>query len=271
MFLIDEYQFLTFQLPVGKGGGICMYIRNSFVVNIVPVRMKYEKLKHFQVAIAMTPIERMICAIIYRPSHTSISNFLLELNDYYSEILSVLNPDDEICFMGDFNINLMAINNNLKSFLKIMYSNCLFPLILLPSRITLKSCTLIDKIFINYPLTVDSDLIIYYSSDHLPVFVIMLTSVNAFNNKDDQINSYKRYLLQHRLNMLCDELKDIDWTFITDDITVDDDFYKFITCFLNKYYSVSIPSKSSSINILLIKSVINIVAKPLCSIFNKAF
>ena len=96
MFLIDEFQFLTFQLPVGKGGGICMNIRNSFVVNIVPVQMKYETLEYFQVAIAMTPTKRMICAIIYRPPHTSVSNFLLELNGYCAEILSVSNPDDEI-------------------------------------------------------------------------------------------------------------------------------------------------------------------------------
>ena len=77
MFLIDGYKLLTCQHPVGKGGGIYMYIRTSFVVITVPVQMKYEMFKYFQVTIAMTLTKRMICAIMYRPPHTSVSNFLL--------------------------------------------------------------------------------------------------------------------------------------------------------------------------------------------------
>ena len=91
-----------------------------------------------------------------------------------------------------------------------MYSNDAFPMILCPSRIKLKSCTLIDNIFINNPLAVDSGLIFCDISDYLPVFVIMPTSVNVINNKDDQINNNKRYLPQHRLNTLCNESRDVD-------------------------------------------------------------
>ena len=54
----------------------------------------------------------------------------------------------------------MSDSNNVKLFLEIMYMNYLFPMILHPSRITHKSFSLIDKIFIYNPLATESGLII---------------------------------------------------------------------------------------------------------------
>ena len=94
--------------------------------------------------------------------------------------------------MGDFNINLMSDSNNVKSLLEIMYMHYLFPKILRPSRITHKSFSLINNIFIYNSLAAESGLIISHISDHLPVFLILPCDTTI--NNDAQHIYNKCYL-----------------------------------------------------------------------------
>ena len=101
----------------------------------------------------------MICSVIYRSSHTSVVKFLSEYEEYSSILLQAARTDD-ICIVGDFNINLIAERNKIvANFLNILYSGFLFLMIFRPSRITPRSCILIDNIFINNPLVTKCGLI----------------------------------------------------------------------------------------------------------------
>ena len=53
--------------------------------------------------------------------------------------------------MGDFNINLLKSeeNQHVNDFLNQMFSSSFYPLISRPTRITNRSATLIDNIFVN--------------------------------------------------------------------------------------------------------------------------
>ena len=102
-----------------------------------------------------------------------MSKFVSEFNGYCSTVTQA-KTNDEFCFMGNFNINLMSDSNNVKLFLEIMYINYICPMILYPNRITHKSYSVIRNIFINNLLATESDLISSDISDHLTVFVILL-------------------------------------------------------------------------------------------------
>ena len=83
-----------------------------------------------------------------------------------------------LILLGDFNIDLLKCENNSNhsNFLDILCSHSILPTILLPTRITSSSKTLIDNIFISsskYDLTAGN--IISCISDHLPQFLFFNT------------------------------------------------------------------------------------------------
>lgn len=147
--------------------------------------------------------------------------------DTFSEKLAAMfrNSNDKkkvqiIC--GDFNIDLLKPNGHQKTsdFIHAMYSNCLFPVIIKPSRITIDTATLKDNIFTN---KIDYDivggLIINDISDHLPVFAIFR---NYFGIKAKQ-NTYtlemKRYRTPRAIAALKVDLEEQNWNevYVNDD------------------------------------------------------
>ena len=116
--------------------------------------------------------KHMMLTIVYRPPNSDIQLF----NDYISDLISKLKIENKTSyFMGDFNIDLLEINNHLLSaeFIETMYSSMLFPFITKPTRVKGPSATLIDNIFSN-DLTNDHFNGIFFTdiSDHFPVFCI---------------------------------------------------------------------------------------------------
>ena len=118
--------------------------------------------------------KNVIVGVVYRPPDTDIKLF----NECFTEILSVVKAENKLPYLlGDFNINLLNVNNHPPSqeFIDIMYSHSLFPTITKPSRVTHSSATLIDNIFCESVMD-PSDTVsgIFYTdvSDHFPVFHI---------------------------------------------------------------------------------------------------
>lgn len=77
-----------------------------------------------------------------------------------------------IVVCGDFNVDLLKDHTMKRHFLDTMYSICLFPTILRPTRITCDSATLIDHILVDeIGNRVVIGLLINDITDHPPVFV----------------------------------------------------------------------------------------------------
>ena len=88
-------------------------------------------------------------AVIYRHPKANITNF----NDKFHSVLDKINLDKsiEIYFIaGDFNVNLINYDTHkpTKTFLDNLISNSFLSSIYLPTRVTYKSSTLIDNIFV---------------------------------------------------------------------------------------------------------------------------
>ena len=120
-----------------------------------------------------------------------------------------------LCYLlGDFNINLLGVNNSdiPGEFLDIIYSSFFKPLISKPTRITTNTATLIDNIFTN----VFDDKAAYINgllcagiSDHIPIFHIHnLSNENLRENKKvKHIRKYDR----HSMESFISNLDCTDW------------------------------------------------------------
>ena len=101
------------------------------------------------IEIKSTSSKNIIIGCLYR-HHEKITDFI---DNFLVDILAKLRKDkNKTCIlMGDFNIDLLKIGDHDEScrFYEILSENGFRPLILQPSRVTGKSSTLIDNIFIN--------------------------------------------------------------------------------------------------------------------------
>ena len=115
---------------------------------------------------------RLLIISIYRPPSANDILFI----DKLSELLCMIsgNGYDEIILCGDVNLDILNYDNNGNklNLLNSLTSQSLIPIITKPSRITNKTATLIDIIFINQPTGFVSGILISDISDHLPLFIL---------------------------------------------------------------------------------------------------
>ena len=118
------------------GGGVGLYInrlyqfreRTDLAVNI-------DDLIESQFIEITTESKKILVGIIYRPPNNKLDLF----NECISELLQKLDLQNKQCYlMGDFNLDLLKINENqhMKNFINEMISSMFYPLISKPTRIT---------------------------------------------------------------------------------------------------------------------------------------
>ena len=113
-----------------------------------------------------------IVGVMFRPPSQNLADFISKLNI----LMGKISRKNKSCYlMGDFNLNLLSqhCHQFTNEFLDMMYANTFFPLITLPTRITLHSANFIDNIFTNdFDHYAFSGLVLTDISDHLPVFTV---------------------------------------------------------------------------------------------------
>ena len=116
---------------------------------------------------------------IYKPPHNSNNNANIEtFIEEISPMINTLQKENKyVAIVGDFNINLLQINEREKfeEFFDLMSTNNFFPKLTLPTRSSKKSCTLIDQMFCKSPhldhTNISSSIIMSKISDHFPCLV----------------------------------------------------------------------------------------------------
>ena len=157
-------------------GGTALYIRNTLSYISRPDLQIYKpfELESIFLEIINDKKYNIIIGFIYRHPCMDLEDF----NECYLNILlEKLSKENKTVFLlGDFNIDLLKYDkhNSTNEFLDTLSSNYFLPLILLPTRITVSSKTLIDNIFTNkISQDVISGNISASISDHLPQFSII--------------------------------------------------------------------------------------------------
>ena len=168
-------------------------------------------------------------------------------------IISLANPHDDVCVMGDFNINLIQFdtNKNVCEFLEILYLNHMFSMILRPSRISMHSCTFIGNIFFNNSQCIVSGLVICDISDYQPIFACFscCNSSHKLLNNNTTYSIDTRYLSNTNAIKLCNKLASVDWSFISDNTDINSDYKIFLNTYLYKHYLFSKPCKPPNIKL----------------------
>jgi len=191
--------------------------------------MNIKSFEHHEIIISSNCCTFCIVSI-YRPPNLSLLTFLQEFKDYIETVCSYLDKSCQLFCIGDYNINLLHydINQQITSFIQLMYSHLLYPTILRPTRVTHKSATLIDNIFTNVPNLEFSAQIISDISDHFPILSSFSVSTSYKTPSSNSVANYKLDVNASNLRHFESSLSKSSWDFITESSLVEDDFNRFI-------------------------------------------
>ena len=138
--------------------------------------------------------------------------------DYLEPLMEKLGTENKTVFLlGDFNYDLLKIDNdaNIKTFFDTITSNLFVPHIILPTRITINTKSLIDNIFsnsLNFNEGISGNFTISLS-DHLAQFLIISEQNHKLPTKH---NIYKRDTKNFDKDNFIMDLLDIEWPIILD-------------------------------------------------------
>jgi hypothetical protein len=252
-FSIPGYSKLEFKVRESQGrscnntgGGVGLFIDEKYEYQVLEefslfiphvfesifIKVKSEKDKF------------IIVGNVYRPNNGPLAN-INRFNGILSELLTSikncanLKRNDGIVLLGDYNINLLqSLNHNpTNDYLEILLDNQILPLIVLPSRITQKTATVIDHISTNIKDNMfDCGIIFNNISDHHPVFYIRHMTIDRIEN------------LSHKTRLINEEtkatfknlLKDLKWNGVLNENRPEIAFKIFFSTF-NDFFNLSFP------------------------------
>ena len=157
------------------GGGISVYVSDSFEANVLSV----QSVCAAQIETLFLELyhgyskETFILGTVYRPPKGDSVMFTDALCTFLSELADRRAHDIILC--GDFNIDLFKIETHAPTleFLNRMHGMSFMPVISKPTRVTNTSATLIDNIFVSTPSLYTSGIFNNDISDHFPIFIII--------------------------------------------------------------------------------------------------
>jgi hypothetical protein len=176
MYELDGYRCLYMTRPT-KGGGICIYIDNSFSIQECEEFSDiFETHEALFVKISSSCSFTFVIGCFYRPPSCSI----VEFNEYLNNILlgNRLVYQHKCIFIGDFNIDLLKMDRlfAISNFIDIMKEEGFDQLITDPTRISDQTGlpnSLLDQIWINFSGKDVARVIDFPFSDHLPIEIII--------------------------------------------------------------------------------------------------
>ena len=177
LFKLDDYTCISQERILSTRGGLMIYLNNSYSYSNLPI---YEKsdiwVGQFIKVSGGNTISNIILENIYRPPRDLIDNYST-FNNQFSQILDKLNTfNAEVIIGGDFNIYLLGIlkRNIVSDHFYVIISHSVHPHIILPTRISRRSATLIDNFLgrNSEKLTrASSGILIDKFSHHQPYFI----------------------------------------------------------------------------------------------------
>ena len=185
--IFDDYIFYS-DIP-STIGGVGMYVKGSLRVKVnheLKIITQADcKVENLWIEINKHKTKYVVGGI-YRHPNQNVNTF----NDILSDKLAQISRAKKPCIIvGDINIDFMKITNNncTKDYLNnLLVNNCL-PMLLMPTRITEKSATLIDHIYYyqggnsKRELKIISGNIFSDISDHLPNFILLACTGGKIN------------------------------------------------------------------------------------------
>ena len=204
----------TFEYTPTKShfGGTGIYIKNgiNYSKNEKLSKSKKNVAESIFIEIEGNKSKKLLIGCVYRHHATTISDFV---EHFLSNLLLTIGKKrQKTMLMGDFNVDLLKFDthNETRDYYDLLSSNGFRPLIFQPTRVTSRTSTLIDNIFINDIETYSMGGNITTSiSDHYPQFCIVDIFDKSKTNKREV--KFGRSFENFNPNEFSNELKLINW------------------------------------------------------------
>ena len=250
--------YASYQTPTeGDKGGVTLYISKNHKCkrrkDLDSIIYKTNELESVFIELIRNNKKNIILGCIYRHPKMEIAEF----NEYFiNPLMSKLSKENKTFFLlGDFNIDLLKIDieNNITNFFDMLTCNLIVPHIILPTRITPTSKTLIDNIFsnsLNYLQGTSGNFTVSIS-DHLAQFLIIPEN---YDHNSTKSNLFKRDTKNFDKENFVLEISQTNWDSVINITKEDPNFsYNSFEKTLNSIIDKYIPLKKITKNELKLK------------------
>ena len=145
---IDGFDFFKTPSNSDKGGTALYFNSNFKAFERIDLKIQHDDFESTWGEIKNNKSKNIICGCIYRHPRYNLKEFI----NYLEKCLNKLAKEKkEVYLCGDFNIDLLKIdnNNNYQEFYNLLCSYGYLPKIIQPTRVTENESSLIDNIFSN--------------------------------------------------------------------------------------------------------------------------
>lgn len=169
------------------------------------------------------------CIVLYRSPHSDDELFFTQLNTLLDMLTMCKN---EFYIVGDFNINTTKNTKLSRDFISVIETYNLKLCFNEPTRVYNGSVSIIDNIITNVITGVDTRILNHNISDHFTLKI----NVNYNDKIKKQTYIFCRSYTQIQIEKFQSEIKNIkSWDFMTNNLTVNEKWYKFIKVFVEKF------------------------------------
>ena len=174
-----------------------------------------------------------------------------------ADILNVINKENRLYYMlRDLNIDFLKCDEHrlIYSFIDILYSNNIFPLITKPTRVTQNSAILIDHILTNKFDIMGNHkqgILCTNISDHYAVAHVAGNTRNQV--KDTTVLGVKRGLCLRNVQKFIHEMQHIDWEVVMNWKEAQGAYSEF-NALVTRLYNKRFPYKKKQISFTLIEN-----------------
>ena len=180
LYQLDNYQIIESNTRENaRGGGVGIFVKKDIVFNVLKQYSVFSEriFESLFIEITNDNNQKVVIGSVYRPGTKcpglTFNDQFAEFSDILSNTLSELGSKyDNVYIFGDFNLDLLKINENkfISQYIDNLCSFGFLQIVTKPTRIAENSATLIDHIITNSPSnTFESFLLLWKISDHLPL------------------------------------------------------------------------------------------------------
>ncbi|MEM7163744.1 MAG: endonuclease/exonuclease/phosphatase family protein [Bacteroidota bacterium] len=213
--VFDNYQLNIQERLSKRGGGVGIAVHNSIDFSPCPSL----SIMNHDIELIGIETKSFYFMSIYVPPQASFTNTAIHLRAALASL-----KKKAIFLAGDFNVNIMAHSPKSQQLLDLMIEFKMIPTIEIPTRITSKSCTLIDNIFSNYRDSITSGVLTTEISDHLTPYL----NLGGLTQTESPRRISYRCMSRNNLTTLRSLLCAHDWFLPDDPANAFDHFHRLL-------------------------------------------
>jgi hypothetical protein len=199
---LNGYNLISRGKSASQHGGVAIYLKENIRYKVLDINSQSNIWDGLFIETALHQSlhrhsnKSIVIGNIYRPPRDIIANyntFMMELEQILHDLQTT---NKEIIIAGDFNIDLLQLKDRtiINEYFETIMANGFIPKITLPTRITDRSSTLIDNIFVKLSDNLSQTtaaVLLANISDHLPCFV-SLDFLEIRNSSQKYIKTWSR-------------------------------------------------------------------------------